>query len=102
MAREILSQEKAREALEQIKTKKPDVIVSDIGMPGEDGYTLIKKIRGISDETSKIPAVALTGFARSQDRARALISGFQNHVSKPVEIEELVTVIAGITGRLNF
>ncbi len=98
----VITASNVKEALEQIKTKKPDVIVSDIGMPGEDGYTLIKKIRGISDETSKIPAVALTGFARSQDRARALISGFQNHVSKPVEIEELVTVIAGITGRLNF
>ena len=66
-------------------------------MPYEDGYTLIRKVRALDID---IPAIALTGFTRAQDRMRALESGFQNHVSKPFEPDELVTVIASLTGRL--
>jgi len=92
----------AHEALEVIETKNPDVLVSDIGMPDEDGYTLIRKVRALADARYKnIPAVALTAFTRAQDRMRALSAGYQNHVSKPVDLDELATVIASLTGRLR-
>lgn len=90
------------EALQIIEAKNPDVLVSDIGMPDEDGYSLIRKVRALSDAQHKnIPAVALTAFTRAQDRMRALSAGYQNHVSKPVDLDELATVIASLTGRLQ-
>ncbi|MDQ3374595.1 MAG: CHASE3 domain-containing protein [Acidobacteriota bacterium] len=92
----------AEEALTAIEDKNPDLLVSDIGMPGEDGYTLIRKVRSLSNDQHKnIPAIALTAFTRAQDRVRALTSGYQNHVAKPVEPDELATVIASLTGRLE-
>jgi PAS domain S-box-containing protein len=98
----IITADSAANALHEIEDKTPDFIVSDIGMPEEDGYSLIRKIRNLPDERQKqIPAIALTAFTRAQDRMRALSSGFQNHVSKPVEPDELVTVIASIMGRLK-
>jgi PAS domain S-box-containing protein len=98
----VVSAGSAGAGLTELTDKNPDVLVSDIGMPDEDGYSFIRKVRTLSDEKLKdIPAVALTGFARAQDRMRALSSGFQNHVAKPVEPDELVTVIASLTGRLQ-
>lgn len=91
----------AAEALTEVSLKNPDVIVSDIGMPDEDGYSLMRKIRALPDEKSAIPSIALTAFSRALDRTRALSAGFQSHVAKPVELEELVTVIASLTGRLQ-
>lgn len=88
----------AAAALQVISNQKPDVLVSDVGMPDEDGYSLIRKVRALEID---IPAVALTAFTRAQDRMRALAAGFQNHVSKPVEPDELATVIASLTGRLQ-
>ena len=98
----VISARSAEQALEQISDKNPDVLVSDIGMPEEDGYSLIRKVRNLPNEQhSKIQAVALTAFTRAQDRVRALSFGYQNHVSKPVEPDELATVIASLTGRLQ-
>jgi PAS domain S-box-containing protein len=98
----VISASSAAEGFTELTDKNPDVLVSDIGMPDEDGYSFIRKVRTIPDDKLKdIPAVALTGFARAQDRMRALSSGFQNHVAKPVEPDELVTVIASLTGRLQ-
>ncbi len=98
----VISADSAENALEEIEEKSPDIMVSDIGMPNEDGYSLIRKVRLLPDEQHRnIPAIALTAFTRAQDRMRALSSGFQNHVSKPVEPDELTTVIASLTGRLN-
>ena len=75
-------------------------MLSDIGMPGEDGYELIRKVRARSaDKGGQIPAVALTAFARTQDRLRVLSSGYQMHVPKPIEPIELVTVVASIAKR---
>lgn len=91
----------AEEALTEVSLKNPDIIVSDIGMPNEDGYSLMRKIRQLPDEKANIPAIALTAFSRAQDRTRALAAGFQSHVAKPVELEELATVIASLTGRLQ-
>lgn len=95
----------AREALDSISRQLPelpDLIVSDIGMPEEDGYSLIRKIRHLQWGTREsLPAVALTAYARSQDRMRAIAAGFQHHVPKPVEPAELATVIASLTGRIS-
>jgi PAS domain S-box-containing protein len=92
----------AAEALEEINRWRPSLLVSDIGMPGEDGYTLIGKLRALGPERGGcIPAVALTAYARSEDRMRALASGFQVHVPKPIEAGELVVVIASLAGRLS-
>lgn len=85
----------AQEALQMLDVFTPDILVSDIGMPGEDGYSLIKKIRE-ADSTSirRLPAVALTAFARTEDRFRALSAGYNMHVPKPVEPAELALVIS--------
>jgi CheY-like chemotaxis protein len=78
----------------------PDVIISDIGMPDEDGYDLIRRLRSMPLEGGgKVPAIALTAYARVEDRLKALRAGFQMHVPKPVELAELVTVVASVAGR---
>ncbi len=98
----VISAASAEEAISEIQDKNPDFLVSDIGMPDEDGYSLIRRIRNLENEQHKnISAVALTAFTRAQDRMRALGAGFQNHVPKPVEPDELITVIASLTGRVN-
>ena len=98
---EVRLAESAAEALEILKQWRPDVLVSDIGMPGEDGYTLIRKLRARPlEEGGNIPAVALTAYARTEDRLRVLSSGYQMHVPKPVRPIELLTVIASIAHRL--
>ena len=87
----------ATEALEAVQQLMPDVLVSDIGMPNEDGYTLIRKIRALDPEKGgKIPAAALTAYARSEDSQKAIALGFQKHIAKPVEPAELVAVIASL------
>jgi len=89
-----------REALVVIQQMQPDVLISDIGMPGEDGYTLIRKVRALQPEQGgRIPAVALTAYARMEDRTRALAAGFQMHVPKPVKPIELTTVVASLARR---
>ncbi|MBF2065529.1 MAG: PAS domain S-box protein [Calothrix sp. C42_A2020_038] len=88
------------EALQLISESKPDVLVSDIGMPGEDGYSLIRKIRAMSaDAGGNIPAAALTAYARIEDRLRAIQEGYQLHLPKPIEPAELTTVVASLVGR---
>jgi CheY-like chemotaxis protein len=90
----------AAEAFDAIETQIPDVLISDIGMPGEDGYDLIRKLRSLpSDKGGKVPAVALTAYARVEDRLRALRSGYQMHVPKPVELAELVAVTDSLVKR---
>jgi CheY-like chemotaxis protein len=88
----------AHEALTVIKTWRPAVIVCDIGMPEEDGYSLIQKIRALPPEDGGVvPALALTAFARVEDRIKVLSSGFQMHVAKPVQSDELITAIANLS-----
>lgn len=90
----------AHEALETLVDWKPDILMSDIGMPGEDGYSLIKKVRSLSAERGgRIPAAALTAYAREEDRERALAAGYQMHVAKPIGSRELIATIAGLAGR---
>jgi signal transduction histidine kinase/ActR/RegA family two-component response regulator len=88
------------ECLECIPRQRPDVLIMDIGMPDMDGYTLIGKIRALSPEQGgRTPAVALTAFARSEDRRQAMLAGFDVHVAKPVEPSELVAVISRLARR---
>ncbi len=92
----------AAEAFEAIKREKFDIVVSDIGMPEEDGFSLIRKIRKLSNEEGgNVPAIALTAYARAEDRVLALRSGFQMHLAKPVEPAELIAVVANLAGRMR-
>jgi CheY-like chemotaxis protein len=76
------------------------VLISDIALPGEDGYGLIQKVRALpAGQGGSIPAVAVTAHARTEDRIRALLAGFQLYVPKPVEAAELVAVVASLRGR---
>jgi CheY-like chemotaxis protein len=92
----------AATAYRMFMESRPDILISDIGMPDEDGYSLIRRIREYEAESRlpPTPAVALTAFARSEDRRRALRSGFQMHVSKPVVMSELLTVVSSLCGRM--
>jgi PAS domain S-box-containing protein len=85
-----------REALQMLKISPPDVLVSDIGMPEIDGYELLRRARAAG---CQIPAVALTAFARAEDRTHALEAGFQVHLTKPLEARDLVAVVANLAGR---
>ena len=97
---EVYSAATAPEGLAQIPSLRPDVILSDIGMPAMDGFALIRKIRSLPAELGgRTPAVALTAYARSEDAQRALAAGFQMHVAKPVEPSLLATVVANLIGR---
>ena len=88
----------AAEALAALEEEEPDVLVSDIGMPGENGYDLIRKVRAWeAGRERRIPAVALTAYARVEDRMQALTSGYNMHVAKPVEPAELAVVVASLT-----
>jgi signal transduction histidine kinase/CheY-like chemotaxis protein len=88
------------EALALLRSVKPHVIVSDIGMPDRDGYDLMRAVRALpSGDGGKTPAVAVTAFARSEDRTRALLAGYQAHIAKPIEPHELVVTIGSLTGR---
>jgi PAS domain S-box-containing protein len=90
----------SEEAIALLRENRPHLIISDIGMPQEDGYAFIRKVRALSDEKGgNIPAAALTAFARAEDRTRALRAGFQTHVAKPVEPTELTAVVASLTSR---
>lgn len=92
----------AIEALDVLKTTSelkspPDVIISDIGMPNEDGYALIQKIRALPiTEVAEIPAIALTAFNRPEDKQSALEAGFQIHLGKPIEPDILISAICEI------
>jgi PAS domain S-box-containing protein len=90
----------ADEALAALERAKPDVLVSDIGMPGENGYELIRRVRALPAERGgRVPAVALTAYAGTKDRRRALLAGFHTHLAKPVEPDELLAVVASLGAR---
>jgi CheY-like chemotaxis protein len=82
----------AREALERVREQRPDVLLSDIGMPGEDGYSLIRRVRALPGAAA-LPALALTAYARAEDRTHALRAGFNMHLAKPIDPAELLVVI---------
>jgi signal transduction histidine kinase len=90
------------EALDVLRQWRPDVMVSDIEMPGMDGYSLIRQVRMLDpDQGGKTPAIALSAYSRPEDRVRSLIAGFNFHVSKPVEPSELTAIVASLAGRVG-
>src|SRR5215813_10338050 len=97
---EVRCSETAADAIEAFREWEPDVLVTDIGMPTEDGYSLIKQVRQLqSNKATKIPALAVTAYVTSEDRNRALSAGFQAHLPKPIEPKALINLIAEATGR---
>ncbi|MGQ0763320.1 MAG: hybrid sensor histidine kinase/response regulator [Acidobacteriota bacterium] len=96
---EIMTCASSAEALKALAEFKPDLLLSDIGMEEEDGYTLIEKVRALGPEHGgRTPAVALTAYARVEDRLRALAAGYNMHVTKPIDPDELIMVLASLAG----
>ena len=92
----------AAAALDLVEARKPDVLISDIGMPEADGFELLRWVRALGTARGgRVPAIALTAFARSEDRTRALRAGFAVHVSKPVDPAELVATVVSVAGRVT-
>jgi CheY-like chemotaxis protein len=89
----------AAEALEQIRLVTPDVLISDIGMPGEDGYALIQRIRTLQGRKACIPAIALTAYARAEDQVKVLQAGYERHLAKPVEPSGLLKIVVSLLER---
>jgi len=88
------------DAMQSLSEWRPDLLLTDINMPGEDGYSLIRQLRSLAPEQgANIPAIALTAMARTEDSEQALSAGFQMHIPKPVDIEELAEAIAGLAGK---
>ncbi|HEU5132946.1 MAG TPA: response regulator, partial [Pyrinomonadaceae bacterium] len=99
---EVRACQSAHEALMKLSEWKPDVILSDIAMPEQDGYSFIRQVRSLPhDEGGNTPAAALTAYARDIDRRQALAAGYQMHIAKPIGASQLVTMIARLAGREN-
>lgn len=97
---EVRSAARAAEALEVIASWRPDVLVSDIAMPEQDGYALIAEVRKLPEPAlSRIPAIAVTAHARIEDRERALSAGYDYHIAKPVDRLRLIEAVASAAGR---
>jgi PAS domain S-box-containing protein len=95
---QVTSAASAGEALDSVAREAPDVLLSDLAMPEMDGYALLRELRS-RPEAPRIPAAALTAYARAEDRRQALLAGFQMHVAKPIEPDELVAVVASLAGK---
>ena len=84
------------EALAAVRAHEPQLLISDISMPGDDGYALVKRLREAGYDAEHLPAIALTAFARPEDKLRALSSGFQMHLGKPIDLESLLAAIRSL------
>ncbi|MBE9046332.1 response regulator [Pleurocapsales cyanobacterium LEGE 10410] len=89
----------ASEALSALSQSLPDVLISDISMPEVDGYTLIRQIRELPSRGGQIPAIAMTAYAEESDRAAAISAGFQRHITKPVNVDDLIEAISSLVVR---
>ncbi|MBC7785794.1 MAG: response regulator [Burkholderiales bacterium] len=98
---EVTTSASGADALIVLRSYRPDVLISDIGMPGMDGYDFLRHVRALDGAAGHVPAIALTAFARSEDRTRALSVGYAVHVVKPVEPSELVVTVASVVGRAH-
>jgi len=99
---DVVTASSGEEAFPKLAASQFDVLISDIGMPVEDGYMFLRRVRALGpDNGGSIPALALTAYARAEDRVRAILAGFQMHIAKPVEPVELITMVASLAGRTN-
>ena len=90
----------AEDGVARARDDRPNILISDVGMPGEDGYSLLKRVRALgAGHGGDVPAVALTAYARAEDRVRSVLAGFQMHIAKPVEPAELIATVASLAGR---
>ena len=96
---EVIAAGSVSEGLAELQSHGADVLISDIGMPDRDGFELIREVRALASPQHAIPAIALTAYARSEDRDRAILAGFQRHATKPIEGNELVSIVAELCGR---
>ncbi|WP_437752290.1 ATP-binding response regulator [Sorangium sp. So ce1389] len=97
---DVVTASSAAEGFDLVRTAHPDVVVSDIGMPGKDGYQFMREVRSLPpSEGGRVPAIALTAFARSEDRTKAMLAGYQVHLAKPIEPRELAATIRSLAGR---
>jgi CheY-like chemotaxis protein len=95
----VTSTKSAAEAFDAFSQEVPDLLISDIGMPDEDGYELIRKLRDLpADKGGQTPAIALTGYASRRDREHALAAGYHKHMAKPIEQSEMIGAIASLIG----
>jgi CheY-like chemotaxis protein len=93
----------SREGLESVQSEKPDIVISDIGLPEEDGYEFMRKFKALSFyDSDRVPAIALTAYAREEDRVQALMAGYQIHMAKPIEPAELVAAIKSLLPSSDF
>jgi len=100
---EIVAVASADEAWTTLQQFQPNILISDIHMPGEDGYSLLRRLRSQEfDQLSQIPAIALTGSVRDVDREHALAAGFQKHLSKPIDLNELSATVASFAQQPDF
>jgi len=98
----VFSAATADAGFELLQSERPDVLISDIGMPGKDGYQLMREIRALPESRGgRISAIALTAFARSEDRTKAMLAGYQVHLAKPIEPRELVAAVRSLAGRTD-
>ena len=98
---EVRSRSTAADALEEVRAWRPDVLVTDVAMPEQDGYWLIAQVRALGpEEGGRTPAVALTALGGTEDRARSLLAGFGQHLCKPVSPRELAAAVASLAGRV--
>jgi len=97
---EVTTAGSASEALQILQSSRPHVLVSDIGLPDEDGYELVRSVRMLGGDVGRVPAIALTALSRLEDRTDALLAGYQLHLAKPVAADELVVSVASLAGRI--
>ncbi len=99
---EVITAASVPEALDALERRSPNALVSDIALPDQDGYELIRQVRERAPEHGgQIPAVAVTAYAAPEDRVRALDSGFQRHLAKPIDPDEMIAVVASLVGRIH-
>jgi len=97
---EVRVSDSASTALKMIEDWKPDVVVSDIGLPEMDGYDFMRRLRELEGDGERIPAIAVTGYAGAVDESKALNAGYALHLSKPIELNELAKAIARVSRRV--
>jgi CheY-like chemotaxis protein len=96
----VITASSAAEAMQLLEARRPDLLISDIGMPGDDGFSLIRRVRALpTNGGGSTPAIALTAYARAEDRVNVIVAGFHHHLAKPVEPTELIAVVASLAGR---